>query len=117
MLFAWPNSKEKSMSTENPVYFIFACVIVGSAILLGMGLLFVRAENIERRNLVAGCTLGASLLAVLLLWNSDRGGHGVPAGIAWSAIALSVFGFVVGRVLDLVLGGRRRVHRDDATLG
>jgi hypothetical protein len=105
------------MIAGGSTYFILACVIVGAMGVVGLGILFVRAENIERPNLVAGTTLAFSLFAAFLLANAASGGAAVGSATAWSAISLSIFGFVLGRVWDFILGSRDKVHHDNATLG
>lgn len=104
------------MNVSSP-YFEVACVLTGATAVFGLGLMFVRASRIERRNLVAGFTLATSFVAMAILWNSSVDKRTGQAEVASSAIALDVFGFLAGWVLDRILGGRRRVHRDEATLG
>src|SRR4051812_10259065 len=103
------------MIAGGSTYFLVACVFVGAMALVGLGVLFVRAENIERPNLVAATTLLMSLIAIMLLWNAGKGSTNVSSGVAWSAILLSLFGFALGRVWDAILGARDKVHHDDAT--
>jgi hypothetical protein len=105
------------MIAGGSTYFLLAWVVVAAMGVVGLGLLFVRAENIERVNLVSGSTLLFSAIGALLLWNATRSPQGAANSVAWSAIALSIFGFGLGRVLDLILGARNKVHRDEATLG
>jgi hypothetical protein len=105
------------MIAGGSTYFLLAWVIVAAMGVVGLGLLFVRAENIERVNLVAGTTLFFSAIAALLLWSATNSTRVAASGVAWSAIALSIFGFALGRVWDLILGARTKVHRDEATLG
>jgi hypothetical protein len=105
------------MIAGGSTYFLLACVVVGAMSVVGLGLLFVRAENIERRNLVAATTLTFSAIAAIVLWNASRGTEGVASAAAWSAIVLSLFGFALGRVWDVILGARSKVHHDPATLG
>ncbi len=105
------------MLAGGSTYFILACVVVGAMAVIGLGVLFVRAVNIERTTLVAGTTLVACLIAAIMLWNASAAGQRASDGVAWSAIALSIFGFSLGRIWDVVLGPRSKVHHDDATLG
>jgi hypothetical protein len=105
------------MIAGGSTYFLLACVIVGAMAVVGLGLLFVRAENIERPNLVAGTTLLFCAIAAALLWNASHAPRPAASSVAWSAITLSIFGFALGRVWDIILGARSKVHHDDATLG
>jgi len=94
------------MESPNPVWFIVAAVIVGCMALSGIGILFVRARNIERRWLVAiatliGATIGTYLLSTQPVW---AGGRGVA--LPWLAGLISVLGFIVGRAVDAMLGPR-----------
>lgn len=105
------------MNSVGSTYFLVACIIVGAMSLVGLGVLFARSENIERPNLVGATTLVFCAVAVFLLWDGSRTGINIGPGVGWSAIGLSLFGFALGRVWDLILGGRDKVHHDDATLG
>jgi hypothetical protein len=105
------------MIAGGSTYYLLAWVIVGAMALVGLGLLFVRAENIERPNLVAAATLVGCLIATLMLWNAGRTGINVANGVAWGAILVSILSFFAGRIWDAILGGRDKVHHDDATLG
>lgn len=80
---------------------IIACVGLGS-----MGVLFVRATNIERRWLVSATTLVFSALALYLLVEDTMfvPGREIPTGIA--AITISILGFFIGRAIDAGLGAR-----------
>ena len=93
-----------------------AAVIVGCVTLLGVGVRFVRATNIERRAMVSLTTLVCCAIAVYLLVLAPR----VPdreVGLAAAAAVISVLGFVFARVIDFALGPRplRMVPRDPAT--
>jgi hypothetical protein len=107
------------MNDQNPVLFVFAAVIVGCMGLVGLGLLFVRAENIERRNLVALVTLAGAAIAAVMLYFSWASPGRSNATLPVSAIVLSIFGFVAGRVIDLILGDRNpdAIEKDPATYG
>jgi hypothetical protein len=98
-------------------YYILACIIVGVMTLFSLGLLFVRAENIERRNFVGAASLATTIIAMTMLWNDARNGQNADPNAAWWAMAVSLSGFFVGRIVDLVLGGRRTAHDVDPTLG
>lgn len=98
--------------------FVLASIVVGCMMLLGLGLLFVRAENIEREWLVALITVvttGISIYLLVEFWRtpSGRTGNGlVPI------VCLSLLGYGVGRVIDYFLGGRSVASTNtDATLG
>ena len=83
-----------------------AAIIVGCMALTGVGLLFVRAQNIERRWLVSiatllGAGMGAYLLAIHPVW---AGGQGIT--VPWLASLVSILGFTVGRIIDSLLGPR-----------
>jgi hypothetical protein len=101
------------MESANPVYFILAVVFVAIVGLFGAALMFVRGENIERNYLVGGLTILTALVAGTML-------VGLPPASQTSATLVSislvsVVGFVVGRVIDAILGPRD--HTDPATLG
>jgi hypothetical protein len=98
-------------------YYLLACILTGAMTLVGLALLFTRAENIERTSLVSATTLIGCGIAIAILWNSHRAAADIADGVAWSAIALSIFGFVLGRVWDAILGPRDKVHHDPAVLG
>lgn len=97
-------------------YFLVACVIVGATALFGLGILFARSSNIERPNLVGGLTILGALGASYLLWSVSR--DGLPATNATSLVAVTicVASFILGRIIDLMAGGRTKVHHDDAVL-
>jgi len=105
------------MLAGGSTYFLVACVVVGAMTLVGLGVLFARAENIERPWLVGLCTLGGSAISAVLLWNASRMGAKASDGIAWTCIFLSIFGFFLGRLCDRLAGPRDIVRHDDATLG
>jgi hypothetical protein len=105
------------MIAGGSTYFLLAWVVVGAMALVGLGLLFVRAENIERPNLVCATTLIGCLIAALMLWNATKSSLAVSDGVAWAAIIVAFVGFGGGRLWDALLGGRDKVHHDDATLG
>jgi len=88
---------------------VIACIGLGS-----LGVLFVRASNIERRWLVASSTLIFSGLALYLLVQDTLfvPGREIPTGIA--AIAISILGYFIGRALDTSLG-ERLAQQDPAT--
>ena len=107
------------MITESfSIGFLLACVFVGFMVLVGIFTLFVRAENIERNVLVGMLTLATSLIAVCLLVHDSH--HGFPYG-APSVVAiclLALFGFFLGRILDLILGPQLHSSETrEATLG
>jgi hypothetical protein len=104
------------MIAAGSTYFLLASVVVGAMALLGLGVLFARASNIERPNLVGGITLVFAALSALVLWAGGQFGLSYSDRVAWGAISLSIFGFLAARVLDYVLGARSLVHHDDATL-
>jgi hypothetical protein len=94
------------MESPNPVWFTVAAIIAGCMALAGVGILFVRAQNIERRWLVSlstlvGAGMGAYLLVVHPVW---AGGQGVT--VPWLAGPVSIFGFILGRAIDSLLGPR-----------
>jgi hypothetical protein len=107
------------MNDQNPVLFALAAVVASCMGLLGLGLLFVRAENIERRNLVAVITLAGAAIAGVMLYFASEGGARNGAALPISAIVVSVFGFFAGRVIDLILGERSpdAIEKDPATYG
>jgi hypothetical protein len=93
-----------------------AAVIVGCVTLMGVGVFFVRASNIERRGMVAAVTLIACAVSIYLLLIAPR----VPARevpTAAAAVAISILGFVAARVIDFALGPRiiPTTGRDPAT--
>ncbi|MGV3616971.1 MAG: hypothetical protein ACO1SV_16715 [Fimbriimonas sp.] len=81
--------------------------------LFGVGLMFVRAENIERNYLVGGLTVVTAGVAGAMLAGLAPSAQTTPALISISLV--SVLGFVIGRVIDMILGPRD--HTDEATLG
>jgi hypothetical protein len=107
------------MNSFNPVLFALSAVVVGCMGLVGLGLLFVRAENIERRNLVAIVTLAGVTIAIVILYFAWESPGRVSPGIPVSAMVVSIFGFFAGRVIDLILGVRDpdAIDKDQATYG
>jgi amino acid transporter len=107
------------MDSQNPVLFSFAAVIVACMGMLGLGVLFVRAENIERRNLVGLVTLFTSGIAAYVLYYAWNERAGASPGLPISMIMLSLFGFIAGRVIDAILGPRSpdAIEKDPATYG
>jgi hypothetical protein len=83
-----------------------ACIAIGCISLVGLGVLFVKATNIERRWLVAGSTLVGCAFALYLMIEDMQfvPGRELPTGIA--AIAISLIGFFAGRAMDASLGGQ-----------
>lgn len=102
------------MNGDTSIYSNIAWIFIAAMAVVGLGLLFVRATNIERPNLVAAGTLAGCAIAALLL---SRGNGASTPGLMWGAIAICLFGFFAARVLDAILGGRTKVHHDEATLG
>ena len=107
------------MTQHNPVLLAFAAIIVGCMVVVGLGVLFVRAENIERRNLVGLITLFTSGIAAFVLYSAWSGDTANNPGLPISMIMLSLFGFVAGRVIDAILGPRApdAIEKDPATYG
>lgn len=101
------------MNGDTSIYSNIAWIFIGAMAVVGLGLLFVRATNIERPNLVAASTLGFCAMAALLVAKGSQ-----PSGpvMMWGAIAICLFGFLGARVLDVLMGARKRVHHDPATL-
>lgn len=101
------------------MYFALAVVVIASAILFGLGLLFVRASRIERNVLVAGCTLATSLLSAFLLGNQSGTTGEFTLWGTLSLGCLSFLGFAVGRLYDRLAGPKSISSQDDceATLG
>src|SRR5512133_1161811 len=104
------------MIAGGSTYFLLACVVVAAMALVGLGTLFVRAENIELPNLVAACTLVGCIIAMVILAAAARTTLSVANATSWTAIVLSFMGFAAGRVWDLALGARDKLHHDSATL-
>ena len=104
------------MFGSGSTYFLVACVVVGATAVFALGLLFVRASNIERPNLVAGVTFLAALSSGVLLSLESKGGIAASDSASLMAITICVAGFILGRIIDLMAGGRTKVHHDDATL-
>jgi len=94
-----------------------ATIVIGCIALLSLGLLFVRASNIERRGLVSSFTLAFSGLALYLMITDAQQipGREMPTAIA--ATVISILGFYIGRAVDASLGERSSVHADHATFG
>jgi hypothetical protein len=90
-----------------------AAIVIGCVFLLGIGLLFVRASNIERRSLVATVTLMFNVVAMYLLVVNTSLYPGREVAAAFGAIGISILGFAVGRILDLSLGERPSSLRRD----
>jgi hypothetical protein len=107
------------MNQQNPVLLVFAAIIVGCMAMVGLGILFARAENIERRNLVGMITLLTSGIAAFVLYDAWNSTGGIGPGLPISMIMLSIFGFLVARVIDVILGPRvpEAMEKDPATYG
>ena len=54
---------------------------------------------------------------MVMLWSDAQTGRNADGNAAWAAMAVCISGFVIGRVSDLALGGRRTAHDIDPTLG
>ncbi len=90
-------------------------VLVGT---FGTFLAFARPENIERPYMVGLLTTITSMVAGWLLWIEWRQGTPDHHGIAVAYAAFALFGFALGRGIDLVMGPRRgSADERQATLG
>jgi amino acid transporter len=106
------------MVTFPETEFILACVLVGCMALMGLALLFVRAEHIERNWLVGLSTIVAVAISAFMLYSFWAYAGGRTSRQLVPIVLLSVLGFGVGWLIDYLLGGRRRAHSTtDATLG
>ena len=92
-----------------------AAIVIGCVFMLGIGLLFVRASNIERRSLVATITLMFNVVAMYLLVVDAERYPGRELSGAFAAIGISLLGFAVGRIIDNSLGARPTGFRRDRT--
>ncbi|AIE87045.1 hypothetical protein [Fimbriimonas ginsengisoli] len=88
--------------TGNPVLYILAVVFVGIMVLFGLSLLFVKAENIERNLLVGVLTLLCAGIAGVMLAELPVASQ--TGAVLTSITLVSIFGYVVGRIIDYFLG-------------
>ena len=106
------------MAAES-TYFIVTVVFLAGMLLFSLGLLFVRAEWIERNMAVGLSSLGTTLLAMgILAFMANRPGPMTGEELV-SVVCVSLLGFGVGWILDRVAGPREEEPRvyDPATLG
>lgn len=105
------------METGNSTYFIITWVGVGTAVLFGLGLLFVRAARIERSLLVGLMTIATALIAGFVLSSMNAATFG--AGDMVSLLLVAFLGFGVGWAYDALMGPLPLSSRDEreATLG
>src|SRR5690349_972989 len=97
---------------------ITAALALGVFTLLGLGLLFARATNIERPAMVGGATLLGCLLGMVLLWLVYREGGPYNWWQAVVVIALPVLTFGLSRVIDRMLGDKELdPESDEKTYG
>jgi hypothetical protein len=89
------------MEPANPVYLVLAVVFILFVGLVGAGILFAPPSNIERTLMVGGATLFTAIVAGLIVALPGSPASG-PALV--SACLLSVMGYVVGRVIDVIRG-------------
>lgn len=96
----------------NSIWTLIATIIIACVMLMGVGLLFVRASNIERRWLVAISTLVGSGFALYLMANDAQfvPGREMPTSVA--AVVLSLLGFLIGRAIDVSLGERTQLRTE-----
>lgn len=100
--FPSANGRRGVTNPPNGSGFILAVIFISIVGLFGIFTLFVRAENIERTGLVGGLTVLTALIAGLVLTLVP----GLSNATLISVSCLSVLGFVVGRVIDALLGPR-----------
>lgn len=87
------------------IWMNLASIIIACVMLLGVGVLFVRATNIERRWVVAVSTLLFGGFSLYLLANDfPLNGRDIMTSIA--AVTISLLGFFIGRAIDTSLGER-----------
>lgn len=101
------------MDTANPIAYILAVVFVAIVGLFGAGLMFARAENIERNYLVGGLTLLTACVAGIMLAGLAPAAQ--TSATLTSISLVSILGYGIGRGIDLILGPRD--HADQGTLG
>lgn len=97
---------------------IFGWVCVGVFLLLGLGLLYSRATNIERPALVGGLTLVGALVSAILMYRVylQGGPYSWAHTLGIGLLGLVFFGW--GRVTDYVLGPTPiNREQDEATFG
>jgi hypothetical protein len=107
------------MESGNPIWWIVSAVIAGCMALVGVGVLFVRAKNIERRWVVALPTLLGTMLSVYILAVQPVWAGGRDTTLPLLAVLIAVFGFAIGRFVDFALGPRplEEIKQDQATYG
>ena len=85
----------------NAVWYDVACIYVGIVIVFGVSILFVRAQNIERRVMVAGLTVITGFIGAWMLYLGHRDlSNSQLLGIA----ALATLGYIAGRLIDFYMG-------------
>lgn len=99
----------------NPVLFILTAVFVSVMAIFGLGAMFMRAENVERNYLVGGLTVLTSLTAGVILFRLTPAAQ--TGGTLSALAALSLAGYVAGRVIDFALGPVPESETPDGTLG
>src|SRR5687768_3264440 len=107
----------EDMVSGNPIWWTIAVIVAASTALIGVGIFFVRAKNIERRSMVAlGTLLGAGVAIYILTFQPVWAG-GQDTTIPLLAICISILGFTLGRLADLFMGARSpdKMKRDPAT--
>lgn len=105
------------MEAAVSVYLVLAIVLVAAIGLTGLGLLFVRASNIERNVLVGVCTLVTTAIGIVLLNYLIKQSPTFAVAQLVSVVMVSVLGLVVGWVLDRIAGPSDHFTEDGATLG
>jgi hypothetical protein len=94
------------MLTASSIWINVASVFAGCSLIVGLGLLFVRAVNIERRWLVGLCTILGSGLGIFLISNYKAFGPANEVTVAAASALFCVLGFLIGRAIDISLGSR-----------
>lgn len=84
-------------------FFPLAVVFVSFVGLFGLGIMFSRASNIERTLLVGGMTVFTAAVSGVIL-ATPAASATVPSLV--STCLVSTLGYIVGRVIDFLLGPR-----------
>lgn len=83
---------------------IFAWVVIGSAALFGIGVLYSRSTNIERTNLVGALTLVGAVISAFMLRRTEVRGGPTSWGQTIGIVAIAWCFFFFARLLDYYLG-------------
>ncbi|MEZ0325185.1 MAG: hypothetical protein ACAH95_04715 [Fimbriimonas sp.] len=88
----------------NSTWYTLTAIFVAFVGVTGLGLLFVRATNIDRNGLVGALTVLTAIIAAAIMYFS-----GSTRMSEWALVVVALFsvtGFVFGRALDRWLGAK-----------